>query len=426
MLKKTAISLAFPVMAASVGVGAATRAAVSPSALALAAAGLAIGSMVGVATSDPGNRFTTGIAVAAAIPFVFSGRSGVDLAATLAAYGFGLAAAWLIHFAQGETYDKLLPLFARRLGGYVAYAVVYSALRIGPFTELTGGWEDLLPFFLGFAAWLIVEMTIRAALVIGPRELSPSFLARALLKDLNVFIGLALTGALFGELFEPLSWWALPIAVLLYAFAHSAFGRLQETKTTYKQTIRALGRIPEVCGHAVKGHSERTTELAVAIAKEMGLGPAKVEKVEFAGLMHDIGRVSLNEPVVIEMGYSNDDIARWSAEILSESPYLDKVAADVRRQYEPHRKPGDEEKDPDLSPVSRIVKVAAAYDWCVHKDRMSPLQSLEALHAESAYEYDPDVVESLRRLLKGRGILTPTRAASPGATGPGASGASPI
>jgi len=410
MLKKTAVSLLFPIAAASVGIGAAAQAEASPLALALAAAALAVGSMVGVATSDPGNRFTTGLAVAAAIPFVFSGRSGVDLAGTLAAYGLGLAAAWVTHLAQGETHHKLLPVFARRFGGYVAYAVVYSASRVGPMAELSGGWEDLLPFLLAFAAWLTVEMAVKAALVLGPRELSPSFLARALLKDLNVFVGLALTGALFGELFEPLSWWALPIAVLLYAFAHSAFQRLQETKTTYKQTIRALARIPEVSGHAVQGHSERTTDLAVSIAKEMGLGPAKVEEVEFAGLMHDIGRVSLNEPQIIHMGYTNDDIARWSSEIISESPFLHKVAADVRRQYEPHRKPGDEEKDPEVSPISRIIKVAAAYDWCVHKDRMSPLQSLESLHAESAYEYDPEVVDSLRRLLKGRGALTPTRA----------------
>jgi len=408
-LKKGVLSWLFPIAATAVGVASAPQAAASPEAIALAAAALAIGSMIAVATSDPGNRFTTGLAVAAAIPFVFSGPSGVDLAGTLAAYGFGLAGTWLIHLAQGEAYDKLLPALARRLGGYVAYALVYSALRIGPLTELSGGWEDFIPFLLAFAAWLAVETTIAATLVVGPRELSPSFLALALLKDLNVFVGLALTGALFGELFEPLSWWALPIAALLYAFAHSAFGRLQETKTTYKQTIGALARIPEVSGHAVDGHSERTTDLAVSIAKEMGLGPTRVDEVELAGLMHDIGRVCLNDPLIVESGYTDDDIARWSAEIISESPVLDKVAADVRRQYEPLRKPGDEGPDPEVSPTSRIVKVAAAYDWFVHKDRMSPRQSLEALHAESAYEYDPEVIDSLRRLLKGRGALTPTR-----------------
>jgi HD-GYP domain-containing protein (c-di-GMP phosphodiesterase class II) len=144
------------------------------------------------------------------------------------------------------------------------------------------------------------------------------------------------------------------------------------------------------------------------VAKEIGLGPVQVEDVEYAGLMHDIGRVSLNEPQILRMGYSDDDIARWSSEIIAESPYLSRVADHVRHQYEPYRKPG-EQTDPDVSVVSRIIKVAAAYDWQVHQDHLSPLQALENLHAGAAYEYDPEVVASLRRLLEARGVLTPVR-----------------
>src|SRR5690606_26265837 len=193
-----------------------------------------------------------------------------------------------------------------------------------------------------------------------------------------------------------------------YSLAHSAFKRFQETKVTYKQTIRALARIPEVSGLGVDGHADRTTALAASIAKEMGVGPATVEQVEFAALMHDIGRVSLNEPQVIRMGYTDDDIARWSAEIIAESPYLERVAEDVRYQYEPYRRPGVQD-DPDVSIVSRIIKVAAAYDWRVHESGSSPLQALESIHSGVAYDYDPDVVASLRRLLESRGKLNPTR-----------------
>ncbi|HIE22093.1 MAG TPA: HD domain-containing protein [Acidimicrobiia bacterium] len=250
---------------------------------------------------------------------------------------------------------------------------------------------------------------LRALLVLGPREFSRNYLARALLHDLNAFLGLALTGALFGELYPSIGWWALPIAGLPYAFAHSAFKRFQDTKVTYKQTIRALARIPEVSGLGVDGHADRTTDLASSIAKQMGLGPTLVEQVEYAGLMHDIGRVSLNEPQVLKMGFTDDDIARWSAEIIAESPYLEEVAEHVRKQYEPFRRPG-EQHDPDVPIVARIIKVAAAYDWKVHQDGISPLEALEALHAGAAYEFDPEVVASLRRLLEARGVLHAVRA----------------
>jgi NACalpha-BTF3-like transcription factor len=346
--------------------------------------------------------------VAAAIPFVFSGATGVDLAGTLGAYGVGLAAVWVVRYARGENHRVLLPVMGRRLGGYATYAVVYSSMRVGVFADLSGGWGDLIPFVGAVVAWLAVEVLLRAVLILGPRELSRTYLARSILHDVNVFVGLALTGALFGELYPAIGWWALPISLLPYSFAHSAFRRFQQTKATYKQTIRALARIPEVSGLAVDGHADRTTQLATSIAMEMGLGPSQVEDVEYAGLMHDIGRVSLNEPNVVKMGYTDDDIARWSSEIIAESPYLKGVAEDVQHQYEPYRKPGEQE-DPGVSIVSRIIKVSAAYDWKVHKDGRSPLEALEGLHAGAAYEFDPDVVASLRRLLEVRGVLTPVR-----------------
>jgi NACalpha-BTF3-like transcription factor len=394
----------FPVVSGGIGLYCATRAASPPADLAVAVIALVIGSMVGVATSDTGNKFTTGLAVAAAIPFVLTSGQGVDLAGSIATYGIGLAIVWALGFARGETHAEMLPTLVRRLAGYVTYATVYSSMRIGVFADLTGGWQDLLPFGIALAAWIAVEVLLRAAFVLGPSELSRTYLARSLIYDLNVFLGLTLTGALFGELFPALSWWALPIALLPYSFAHSAFNRFQKTKATYKQTIRALARIPEVSGLGVDGHADRTTDLASAVAKEMGMGPAQVEDVEYAGLMHDIGRVSLNEPQIIRMGYTNDDIANWSAEIIAESPYLDRIADHVRHQYEAYRKPG-ELTDPDVSIISRIIKVAAAYDWQVHQQGLSPLQSLENLHAGAAYEYDPEVVASVRHILETRGVL---------------------
>lgn len=372
-----------------------------------AAVALLVGSLVGVATSNSGNHFTMGLAVAAATPFVFSSLLVTEPYGSIASFGLGLVGVWAVRHFRGEGHRDLLPVMVRRFSGYVVYATVYSAMRVGLFAELKGGWEDLFPFAVAVVAWLTVEVVLRAMLVLGPRELSRSYLARALLYDLNVFIGLALTGAVFGELYGPVGWWALPIALLPYSFAHIAFKRFQETKTTYRQTIRALARIPEVSGLGIDGHADRTTEMATSIAKEMGLGPGQVEDVEYAGLMHDIGRVSLSEPQIIKRGYTDDDIARWSAEIIAESPYLDRVATQVRDQYEAYRKPGEQD-DPDISIVSRIIKVAAAYDWKIRRNAMSPLEALEDLHAGAAYEYDPEVVASLRRLLETRGVLRQT------------------
>ena len=290
------LSWLYVILIAGVGLYAGSLAGIDPFEITVAVAALVVASMVGVATSNSGNRFTTGLAVAAALPFVLGPENEVDLAGAIAVYGIALAIVWALRYSRGETHNDLLPTLLRRFTGYATYAAVYSALRVGPFTELGGDWKDLFPFGVALVAWITVEVVLRAVLVVGKRELSRSYLARALLQDLNVFLGLAMTGALFGELWPEIGWWALPIAMLPYSFAHLAFKRFQQTKVTYKQTIRALARIPEVSGLGVDGHADRTTELASAVAKEIGLGPIQVEDVEYAGLMHDIGRVSLNEP----------------------------------------------------------------------------------------------------------------------------------
>jgi hypothetical protein len=403
------VSWAYVIVVAGLGIYAATLAISDPRTMLVGVTALVLASMVNVPVSNSGNRFTVGLAVAAALPMVLGPVDDVDLAGCVAIYGIGLVIVWVLRYSRGEKHPELLPTLVRRFAGYVIYAAVYSALRTGPFTVLDGGWDDLVPFAIALAAWIAAEVFLRAMLVVGKRELSRSYLARSLIHDLNVFLGLALTGGLFGELWPTIRWWALPIALLPYSFAHLAFQRFQETKVTYKQTIRALARIPEVSGLGVDGHADRTTDLASTIAKEIGLGPVEVEDVEYAGLMHDIGRVSLNEPQIVLHGYTNDDIARWSSEIIAESPYLSRVATHVRHQYEPYRKPG-EQSDPEVSEVSRIVKVAAAYDWQVHLEGLSPLQALEILHGGAAYDYDPEVVASLRRILEARGVLTPVRA----------------
>jgi HD superfamily phosphodiesterase len=398
----------YVVVVAAAGLYAATLAASDPVTILVAVTALVLASMVNVPASNSDNSFTVGLAVAAAVPMVLGAIDDVDLSGSIAVYGLGLAIVWALRYSRGEKHNDLLTTLVRRFAGYVTYATVYSALRTGPFTALSGEWEDLFPFAVALIAWIAVEVFLRAMLVVGKRELSRSYLARSLIHDINVFLGLALTGGLFGELWPEIGWWALPIAALPYSFAHLAFQRFQETKVTYKQTIRALARIPEVSGLGVDGHADRATDLASTIAKEIGLGPVEVEDVEYAGLMHDIGRVSLNEPQILLHGYTNDDIARWSSEIIAESPYLSRVATHVRHQYEAYRKPG-EQSDPEVSQVSRIVKVAAAYDWQVHLEGQSPLQALETLHTGAAYDYDPEVVASLRRILETRGVLTPVR-----------------
>ena len=164
------VSWLFPLASGSVGIYAAAEAGGSPLYILIAAAALVVGSMFNVATSNSGNSLTLGLAVAAAIPFVFSSLSEdvIEPAASIAAFGVGLSLVWAFRHSRGEGHRDLLPVMVRRLGGYVTYAMVYSAMRVGLFVELDGVWEDLFPFAVAVTAWLAVEIVIRALFVVGP------------------------------------------------------------------------------------------------------------------------------------------------------------------------------------------------------------------------------------------------------------------
>jgi len=58
-------------------------------------------------------------------------------------------------------------------------------------------------------------------------------------------------------------------------------------------TIRAIGMTTETRDPYTAGHQRRVTELAVAIAKKMGLAPETIEGTRVAGLMHDIGKLAI-------------------------------------------------------------------------------------------------------------------------------------
>jgi len=58
-------------------------------------------------------------------------------------------------------------------------------------------------------------------------------------------------------------------------------------------TIQAIGQTTEMRDQYTAGHQRRVTLLASAIAREMGLSEEQVESIRVAGLMHDIGKMSV-------------------------------------------------------------------------------------------------------------------------------------
>ncbi len=350
-----------------------------------------------------GEHLYLGIGVATAVPFLVA-----DAAGFLAIVTLGMALAWGA-FTARRNLDRLVGSeFLAEVAALMAFASsVVLLLEITDRNDLDSDTGTLLAVAGGGIVWFVTRALTRSLVGLEREDLSARFLWLLALEDWAVIVSLFTSGALFGLAFPQMRWWAILLALLPYAFSHLAFVRYNNTRITYGQTIRALAQIPEVAGLATMGHSERTAEIAVAIARDIGMHPDEVTELEYAALMHDIGRITLNEPAILRAGYTDEDLARWGAQIIGEAPFLDTVGTLVREQHRPYRSIG-EERDPTVPLASKIIKVASAYDQAVHDQMLSPIDALELLHLGSTYDYDPDITASLRRVIAARGALHPS------------------
>jgi response regulator RpfG family c-di-GMP phosphodiesterase len=223
-----------------------------------------------------------------------------------------------------------------------------------------------------------------------------------------------------------------------------AFRRYAGIRATYLQTVRALAKVTEIGGYVEAGHSERVSRLAVAIGRELGIHEPQLLELEYAALMHDIGQLSLRDPIpggatVLVSRQDQQRIAELGADVIQQAQVLGSVAEIVRRQNEPYRDvegavnghtapghtaprpragspplgppppaplpPGPPPPGPPLS--SRIIKAANAFDDLVGSslDPGRAAAAVQRLRLDTASEYDPATVEALSRVVNRRSLL---------------------
>jgi hypothetical protein len=175
-----------------------------------------------------------------------------------------------------------------------------------------------------------------------------------------------------------------------------AFRRYAGIRATYLQTVRSLARVTEVAGYVEAGHSRRVSRIAVAVGRGLGLAEPELLALEYAALMHDIGQLSLSEPIPggATLLVSPDDqqrIAVLGADVIAKAGVLDDVAELVRYQSRPAR---GHEPAPPLG--SMIIKAANAFDDMVGSstDRNRSAAALERMRLDPV-EYDAGVVAVL-------------------------------
>ena len=318
----------------------------------------------------------------------------------------GLLGATLVGGARGHTVG-LDQVAARLIGVGVAAALTRSFAPGG-----RSLW-DLAEDQNVSRSWVALGMVVVAAIGIGVEIVLTSAVRSerqhmpwlAALRDefgevAPLTFAVVASGPMVALMAPSLGLVSLPVALFPLAMTYLAVGRYARNRMTYRQTIATLSHITEHGGYTSTGHAERVADLSMRMGRVLGISDRDLRDVEYAALLHDLGQISLNEPIpggatVLAAPSDQRDIADEGARIIRHAEGLEVVADYVEAQTIPYRQV--RELGEEVPVASRIIKVANAFDDLTggSGDPHDIRTANERIHLGLGYQYDPEVVEAL-------------------------------
>ena len=182
---------------------------------------------------------------------------------------------------------------------------------------------------------------------------------------------------------------------------------VEELKDLNWSTITTLARTIDAKSPWTAGHSERVSQMSVAIANVMGLSEVELERLYRGGLLHDIGKIGVPMSIIDKKGRLTDEemaVMRShvtiGARILEPLTALQDVLPIVLYHHERFDGKGYEAglAGTEIPRLARILCVADSYD-AMRSDRpyragRSPDETLEEIALCTGSQFDPDVVEA--------------------------------
>lgn len=184
--------------------------------------------------------------------------------------------------------------------------------------------------------------------------------------------------------------------------------RSEELVELNEQTLFTLVQTIDAKCHYTALHSRHVAEHAVMIAAQLGLPAEEIERVRWAALLHDIGKLSTPGEILDKPGslaQSEQAILRQhpveSARILEGIRHFQACLPAVRHHHERFDGRGypDGLSGQSIPIEARILAVADAYDAMTsdraYRPAMSESRALQLLRQESGAQFDPVVVAAL-------------------------------
>jgi putative nucleotidyltransferase with HDIG domain len=178
-------------------------------------------------------------------------------------------------------------------------------------------------------------------------------------------------------------------------------------------TLRSLVGTLEAKDPYTKEHSKRVTQVAMMIGREMGLSETDIESIEFAAILHDVGKIGVRDSILLKVGR----LTTAEFEVIKTHPVIGESIVEplnliqaerdiIRSHHERVDGTGypDGLRGDEIPLLARIVAVADAYDAMTttrpYRRAMGQAYALSEFERTRGLHYDPDVIDALHRTLR--------------------------
>jgi HD-GYP domain-containing protein (c-di-GMP phosphodiesterase class II) len=235
----------------------------------------------------------------------------------------------------------------------------------------------------------------------------------------NIMTGLVALvplGWLMGEIAVKVGLWAAAMFMVPLYLARFAFSKYAETRELFFGTVQALSQAIDAKDGFTRGHADRVSRIGGAIAREVGLPERQIEQIELAGLLHDIGKIGVEDRILMKpqrLEVDEQELMRrhpiYGASILAPSAALRPLVPIVLHHHENFDGSGYPEglKGDEIPLGSRIIIVADAYEAMtsdrIYRKAIGHDRAMEQLNKYKGAQFDPKIVRALEQVVQKKG-----------------------
>ncbi len=189
--------------------------------------------------------------------------------------------------------------------------------------------------------------------------------------------------------------------------------RLNDQLVNVENIILALATAIEAKDTYTEGHVDRVASYALSLGGETGLAPWELQLLRKAAILHDVGKIGVNESVLLKPGpLSADEFNHVKShtvigERICRPLQQDRLILEViRHHHERYDGKGypDGLAGEDIPIAARIMAVVDAYDALTsdrpYRNRLSQERALQILKQEAGKQFDPKIATAFVSMLE--------------------------